>query len=78
MFPNTGDTLLCVHVCVCVRVCVCDVLYLSGCWIISAFEIHSRFHSLIMTVFAHDRARKRGSELVLLLEKWRDEQSDRV
>lgn len=27
---------------------------LSGCWIISAFEIHSRYRSLIMTVFAHD------------------------
>lgn len=66
MFPNTGDTLLCECVCVCVSECVCvcvrDVLCLSGCWIISAFEIHSRFHSLIMTVFAHDRARKSEGE----------------
>ena len=70
MFPNTGDTLLYerVRLCVCLCVCVCacerekDVLYLSGCWIISAFEIHSRFHSLIMTVFAHDRAGKREGE----------------
>lgn len=68
MCPNTGDTLVCDSVCVCVR----DVLYLRGCGIISAIENHSRFHSLIMTVFAHDRAREGGSELVLLPQTWRD------
>lgn len=52
----TLATLYCVIVCVCVR----DVLYLRGCWIISVIENHSRFHSLIMTVFAHDRAREGG------------------
>lgn len=41
--------------------CVC-VLCLTGCWIISAIENHSRFHSLIMTVFAHDRARGGGQD----------------
>lgn len=68
MCPNTGDTLVCDSVCVCER----DVLYLRGCGIISAIENHSRFHSLIMTVFAHDRTREGGSELVLLPQTWRD------
>jgi len=51
------------------------VFYLSGCWIISAFEIHSRFHSLIMTVFAHDVAKKEGERISVItkkMEKWRD------
>lgn len=68
MFSNSGDTLLCV--------CMRDVLYLSGCWIISAFEIHSRFHSPVMTVFAHDVVKKRGRELVLLPQECRDKLND--
>lgn len=55
--------------CVCVR----DVLYLRGCGIISAIENHSRFHSLIMTVFAHDRAREGGVRISVIttdMEGW--------
>lgn len=38
-------------------VCVC-VCVLSGCRIISASEIHSRFHRAVMIMFAHDRKKE--------------------
>lgn len=58
IFVTTGVSVSCVCFLCVFPVCVC-VCVLSGCRIISASEIHSRFHRAVMIMFAHDSARKK-------------------